>query len=114
MIVHEERGLDGPDFARSIVREFDLDITHCGIYGNTYIKESGGWNVIELFMATRHARSDRQLRNLPQWIPLTAVKRARKYVSRLNYFHFSQYPMSLETISLHAYYDITKGEVHNL
>lgn len=52
--------------------------------------------------------TDVQTRNF-----IKAVDRSRKYVARLNYFHFSQFPETLETISLATYNEIVLSSTYH-
>ena len=65
---------------------------------------SGGYDFIGLYMSTRGGIITPDTRtNLKTKKLLESIKRARKYVMRLNYHHFSQFDKTLETISPKEY-----------
>jgi hypothetical protein len=65
---------------------------------------SGGFNTLNLYIQTRN------LGPCPDEDHEETVKRAAKYVARLNYLHFSQFSRPLESITKAEYETIMGGE----
>ncbi len=67
------------------------------------LRRSGGFNTLSLYIQTRN------LGPCPDEDYEETVKRAAKYVARLNYMHFSQFSLPLESITK-AEYEMIMGD----
>jgi hypothetical protein len=65
--------------------------------------------MMNLFMRTRNGPSDDAAA-----VDEKTVKRAKKYVARLNYLHFSQFARPLETMPISNYVAIMGSEAARL
>ena len=95
---------DGMDYTRELLSSFDLDFCRMAIYCHEYYKVQGGQDTLRIFMDDK-LRNERGLIRNNSYTQKT-LSRAKKYVSRMNYNHFSQFPIPLENMSVDMYQNI--------
>lgn len=97
---------DGMDYIRELLSTFDLDFCRMAIYCDEYYKLSGGKDTIRIFLDDK-MRKERGLNRNNAYTKKTE-ERARKYISRLEYQHFTQFAggLTLEEMSFPTLLDI--------
>ena len=110
----EEEGVDemvGEDFVQHLLNRFDLDIARHAIFKSEYRTRPGGLSFIGVYMMSKNETSEKSVDLVSNALTHT-IERARKYVGRMNYYHFSQFPMCLESMSPLHYDEIVMSALN--
>ena len=95
---------NGMSYTKQLLTTFDLDFCRMAIYCHDYVKLLGGADTLFVFMDAKNRRENSRPKN--ENYSQKTLNRSRKYVSRLNYNHFCQYPIPLENMPGYTFDEI--------